>query len=110
MQDLSTHVDTLAQIRRTLPKEGLFAEKDFLFSPEPFRIEKEFEKELQQLGHRLFVFQRACNELYQRSIKGKQPPWIAAYLDAGKPADLIEFSRQKQLRDDLPGVIRPDLI
>ncbi len=28
----------------------------------------------------------------------------------GKPAELIEFSRSKQFRDDLPVVIRPDLI
>ena len=42
--------------------------------------------------------------------KGKQPAWIAEYLDAGKPPELIEFSRQKQFRDDLPLVIRPDLI
>jgi hypothetical protein len=100
----------LASIRSALPKEGLFAEKDFLLSPDPFPIDAAFEKELEQLGHRLFVFQRACNELYQRSVKGKQPAWIAAYLDAGKPAELIEFSRQKQFRDDLPLVIRPDLI
>jgi hypothetical protein len=100
----------LASIRAAFPKEGLFAEKDFLLSPDPFPIDPAFAKELEQLGHRLFVFQRACNELYQRSIKGKQPAWIAAYLDAGKPADLIEFSRQKQFRDDLPLVIRPDLI
>jgi len=31
-----------------------------------------------------FVFQRACNQLYQLSVKGKQPGWIARYLDAGK--------------------------
>ena len=92
------------------PAEGLFAEKDFLLSPDPFPIDDAFAKELEQLGHRLFVFQRACNELYQRSVKGKQPAWIAAYLDAGKPAELIEFSRQKQFRDDVPLVIRPDLI
>src|ERR1700680_1832551 len=100
----------LASIRSALPKEGLFAEKGFLFSPDPFPIDSAFEKELEQLGHRLFVFQRACNELYQRSVKGKQPAWIAAYLDAGKPAELIELSRQKQFRDDVPLVIRPDLI
>ena len=100
----------LASIRSAFPKEGLFAEKDFLLSPDPFPIDPAFAKELEQLGHRLFVFQRACNELYQRSVKGKQPAWIAAYLDAGKPADLIEFSRQKQFRDDVPLVIRPDLI
>ena len=102
--------DKLASIRAAFPKEGLFAEKDFLLSPDPFPIDDAFAKELEQLGHRLFVFQRACNELYQRSVKGKQPAWIAAYLDAGKPADLIEFSRQKQFRDDVPLVIRPDLI
>jgi hypothetical protein len=102
--------DKLASVRNALPKEGLFADKDFLLSPDPFPIDDAFEKELDQLGHRLLVFQRACNELYQRSVKGKQPAWIAAYLDAGKPAELIEFSRQKQFRDDVPLVIRPDLI
>ena len=44
------------------------------------------------------------------SIKGKQPAWVARYLDAGKPKELIEFSRRKEIRDDLPRVIRPDLI
>ena len=100
----------LASIRAAFPREGLFGEKDFLLSPEPFPIDEKFAKELQQLGHRLCVFQRACNELYQRSIKGKQPAWIARYLDAGKPPEFVEFSRQRQFRDDVPLVIRPDLI
>jgi hypothetical protein len=107
---MHANTDQLAAIRSAFPQEGLFAEKDFLLSPDPFPIDDAFAKELEQLGHRLFVFQRACNELYQRSVKGKQPAWIAAYLDAGKPADLIELSRQKQFRDDVPLVIRPDLI
>ena len=102
--------DKLGAIRAAFPKEGLFAEKDWLLSPDAFPIEKDFERELEQLGHRLFVFQRACNQLYQLSVKGKQPAWIARYLDAGKPAELIEFSRGKEIRDDLPRVIRPDLV
>src|SRR3984893_3212426 len=102
--------DKLDAIRGAVPAEGLFAEKDFLLSPEPFAIEPKFETELEQLGHRLFVFQRACNQLYQQSVKGKQPAWLARYLDAGKPPELVEFSRQKEFRDDLPRVIRPDLI
>ena len=102
--------DKLTGIRASFPKEGLFAEKDWLLSPDAFPIDKRFLTELEQLGHRLFVFQRACNQLYQLSFKGKQPEWVARYLDAGKPKELIEFSRRKEIRDDLPCVIRPDLI
>src|ERR1051326_1735384 len=102
--------DKLTAIRSSFPKEGLFAEKDWLISPDAFPIEKKFVAELEQLGHRLFVFQRACNQLYQLSVRGKQPEWVARYLDAGKPKELIEFSRRKEIRDDLPRVIRPDLI
>jgi hypothetical protein len=100
----------LATIRAAFPKEGLFAEKEWLLSPEAFPIDGKFLADLEQLGHRLFVFQRACNQLYQLSLKGKQPEWVAQYLDAGKPKQLIEFSRRKEIRDDLPRVIRPDLI
>ncbi|MFZ3377475.1 MAG: hypothetical protein WA183_18150 [Chthoniobacterales bacterium] len=102
--------EKLSRIRHAVPPQGLFAEKDWLLSPDPFPIEKKFLTELEQLGHRLFVFQRACNQLYQLSVKGKQPAWVARYLDAGKPPKLIEFSRRKEIRDDLPRVIRPDLV
>src|ERR1044072_5575953 len=102
--------DRLDAIRSAFPKEGLFAEKAWLLSPDAFSIEKKFATELEQLGHRLFVFQRACNQLYQLSVKGKQPAWVAQYLDAGKPEELIQFSRRKEIRNDLPRVIRPDLI
>ncbi|PYK36734.1 MAG: hypothetical protein DME60_13805, partial [Verrucomicrobia bacterium] len=102
--------EKLEAICVAFPKEGLFAEKDWLLSPDAFPIDKKFLAELEQLGHRLFVFQRACNQLYQLSVKGKQPAWIARYVDAGKPPELIEFSRRKEIRDDLPRVIRPDLI
>ena len=107
---VATEGEKLEAIRSAFPKEGLFAEKEWLLSPDPFPIDKKFLAELEQLGHRLFVFQRACNQLYQLSIKGKQPEWVARYLDAGKPEELIEFSRRKEIRDDLPRVIRPDLI
>src|SRR6202049_5393460 len=102
--------EKLSRIRDAVPPQGLFAEKDWLLSPDPFPIAKKFLAELDQLGHRLFVFQRACNQLYQLSVKGKQPDWVARYLDAGKLPELIEFSRRKEIRDDLPRVIRPDLV
>jgi hypothetical protein len=102
--------DKLEKIRGAFPKEGLFAEKDWLLSPDAFPVEQKFLTELEQLGHRLFIFQRACNQLYQLSVKGKQPEWVARYLDAGKPKELIEFSRRREIRDELPCVIRPDII
>jgi hypothetical protein len=102
--------DRLATIRAAVPPRGLFAEKDWLLSPSAFPIDQKFLRDLEQLGHRLFVFQRACNQLYQLSARGKQPEWVARYLDAGKPKELIEFSRRKEIRDDLPRVVRPDLI
>jgi hypothetical protein len=105
-----TAENTLDTIRGSLPSEGLFADKDWLISPDAFPISEKFASDLEQLGHRLFVFQRACNQLYQLSFRGKQPEWIAKYLDAGKPAKLVELSRQKIFRDELPRVIRPDLI
>src|SRR3989441_9831978 len=107
---IATVENKLDAIHAALPAEGLFADKDWLISPEAFPISEKFASELEQLGHRLFVFQRACNQLYQLSFRGKQPAWIAKYLDAGKPAELVQLSRQKILRDELPRVIRPDLI
>ena len=107
---IATVENKLDAIRDALPSEGLFADKDWLISPDAFPISEKFATELEQLGHRLFVFQRACNQLYQLSVRGKQPAWIAQYLDAGKPAELVELSRQKVFRDELPRVIRPDLI
>jgi len=107
---IATVENKLDAIRGALPSEGLFADKDWLISPDAFPISEKFASDLEQLGHRLFVFQRACNQLYQLSFRGKQPEWIAKYLDAGKPAKLVELSRQKIFRDELPRVIRPDLI
>ena len=97
-------------IREARPAEGLFADKDWFVSPEPFVIDRKQQGDLDRLGHQLLVFQRACNQLYQQSVKGKQPSWVACYLDLEKPPELIEFSRRKEIREALPRVIRPDLV
>src|SRR5438067_11332244 len=67
---IATVENKLDAIRDALPSEGLFAFKDWLISPDAFPISEKFASELQQLGHRLFVFQRACNQLYQLSVRG----------------------------------------
>jgi len=64
----------------------------------------------QVLGPQLLQFYRALNRLYAESVRGTQPPWIAGYLDQGKPEGLITYSRMKRFRDHLPAVIRPDVI
>ena len=43
-------------------------------------------------------------------LRANSPSGSRRYLDAGKPKELIEFSRRKEIRDELPRVIRPDLI
>jgi hypothetical protein len=64
----------------------------------------------QELGNQLLKFNRAVNHLYGESVRGAQPPWVAAWLDQGKPEALVTYSRMKRFRDNLPGVIRPDII
>lgn len=64
----------------------------------------------QRLGTQLVRFYRALNHLYVESARGTQPTWIASWLDQGKPEALVTYSRMKRFRDDLPGVIRPDII
>lgn len=97
-------------VRQAFPAEGLFAAKEWLLSPHAFGLEEAFVEELEKLGYRLHLFQRACNRLYQLSVSGKQPAWIAAYLDAGKPPELVALGRERRLRDEIARVIRPDVI
>ena len=101
---------TPEQLRAAFPPEGLFAEKDFLLSPQPLLLDASTVQQLERLGHRLQLFQRAANELYYRSHSGKAPAWVADYLDRGKPPELLDFAHRKQFRADLPRVIRPDLL
>lgn len=97
-------------IRTNLPKGGLFHEKSWRISPNPFPLSPIFLKKLYQLGYQLTLFVKACNLLYRLSCNGRAPPWIAELLDRGKPAELIAFQRKKTFVDDLPRVLRPDLI
>jgi hypothetical protein len=106
--DYSVALERIQRVRERFPETGLFAQKEWLISPQPFLISAQFADELERLGHWLFKFVKASNRLYHLSVKGKQPDWIAAYLDAGKPADLVSISRQ--YRDEVPRVIRPDII
>src|ERR1039457_6767527 len=97
-------------VRERLPAEGLFAEHDWRTSPVPYPLGPALAKEIESLERVLLQFYRAVNLLYRKSAEGKQPEWVARWLDQGKPADLIELQRSQPFKNDVPRVIRPDLL
>lgn len=97
-------------IRDALPPGGLFAGLDWRISPEPFPLGEKLAKEIESLGRVLLQFYRAVNLLYRKSAEGKQPEWVARWLDLGKPAELIALQRSPAFKNDVPRVIRPDIL
>ncbi len=97
-------------IRRQIPAGGLFAGLEWKISPEPFALGETMAAELDSLGRVLLQFYRAANLLYRKSAEGKQPEWVARWLDQGKPASLIERQRSAAFKSDVPRVIRPDIL
>jgi hypothetical protein len=97
-------------VRDQLPAGGLFAGVTWRISPEAFPLSPDLITRLEVLGPHLLAFYRACNVMYRHSVEGKLPAWIADYLDAGKPKELIEFSRLGRFKGHVPRVIRPDVI
>ena len=97
-------------VRGQIPGGGLFAGLEWRISPEPFPLGGEVAKEIESLGRVLLQFYRAVNLLYRRSAEGKQPEWVARWLDLGKPAELIALQRSPAFKNDVPRVIRPDIL
>ena len=98
------------RVRESMPAEGLFADHDWRTSPTPYPLGPALAKEVESLGRVLLQFYRAVNLLYRKSAEGKQPEWVARWLDQGKPADLIALQRSPALKNEVPRVIRPDLL
>ncbi len=97
-------------VREAMPKEGLFAGMSWRISPEPFLLSAAQVEELNLLGRVSLQFYRAVNQLYRQSVDGRQPKWIAELLDAGKSPELIERQRSAAFKNEVPRVIRPDLM
>ncbi len=98
-----THHETAAAGASVLPPRFRLASAPFPLSPSDVSF-------FQHLGQDLLAFYRALNRLYQDSVRGTQPAWVAAYLDQGKPESLITYSRMNRFRTLVPGIIRPDVI
>jgi hypothetical protein len=97
-------------IRDSMPPGGLFAGMEWKISPAPFPLGENLAKEIESLGRVLLQFYRAVNLLYRKSAEGKQPEWVARWLDLGKPRELIELQRSAAFKNELPRVIRPDIL
>ncbi len=110
--------DICAEIKTSLVQSRLFsADGDgtengntWRISPGPYLLSPRELDFIDQLGHHLHKFYSVFNQFYFASLKGKIPRWFAEYLDFGKPSHLIEYARMKRFKNDLPGIIRPDLI
>ena len=105
-----------ADIQNSLMESGLFSQQagdgdnTWRISPDPFHLSPNDAAFFQDLGQHLLKFYTALNQLYFDSVKGRVPAWVADYLDRGKPAELVEYSRMKRFKSQLPGIIRPDVI
>ena len=97
-------------IRDSIPAGGLFAGMEWKISPVPFPLGENLAQEIESLGRVLLQFYRATNLLYRKSVEGKQPEWVARWLDLGKPRELIELQRSVVFKNDVPRVIRPDIL
>lgn len=97
-------------LRERLPAGGLFAGQSWRLAVRPFALGPALARELESLGRVLLQFYQAANLLYRRSRAGQMPDWIARWLDAGKPAELVAWQDHPAFRKELPRVLRPDLL
>lgn len=102
--------ERISHLRQAFPEEGLFRDKEWVLSPEAFALDADTVALIDSLGPALRAFQRACNRLYFESLEKPEIAWVAELLDQGKPERVIALGRNTRWRDDLPGVLRPDLV
>lgn len=100
--------DRCRHIREKLTDYGVY--NQWRVSPEPYWIKEEEFGFLERLGTSLYSFYKASNKIYYESMNGRQPAWVAGYLNQGKPQSLIEYACMNRVKGLLPGVIRPDII
>lgn len=103
------------RILEGLPPDGLFAAGQTggapcRIGPDPFPLPATLLASLERQGGLWLKFLRAAHRIYLKSVSREAPPWIAGYLDAGKPARLLEYARMNRFKAQVPMVIRPDLL
>jgi hypothetical protein len=105
-------------LRSTFAAQSLFEDKTWQLSPEAWPLSTEQIAQLEAIGVACLEFHQALENLYLRSAAGKNllrnkpllAPWVADYLDRGKPEHLIAHARDPKNRGAFPTVLRPDLL
>lgn len=113
MSDLSHET-----LRTAFAGQSLFEDKTWQLSPTAWPLTPAQVTELEQIGTACLEFHAALETLYLRSAQGKNllrnkpllAPWVADYLDRGKPAGLVAHARDPKNRGAFPTVLRPDLL
>ena len=106
------------QIQRALGAQSLFEAKTWQLAPEAWPLTPAQVAELEAIGSACLAFHQALESLYLRSASGKNllrnkpllAPWVAEYLDRGKPRELVAHARDPRNRGVFPMVLRPDLL
>lgn len=109
---------TFESIQAALAAQPLFEAKTWQLSPEAWPLTPGQVAELEAIGAACVEFHQALETLYLRSVAGKNllrnkpllAPWVADYLDRGKPAALVAHARDPRNRGAFPLVLRPDLL
>lgn len=107
-----------ASIRASLSSQPLFEDKTWQVSPVAWTVTAEQHAQLESIGTACIEYHQALETLYTRSVAGKNllrnkpllAPWVADYLDRGKPAELVRHARDPKNRGVFPTVLRPDLL
>ena len=120
MSNSEDHVQGLSYeaVQQTFAQQSLFENKTWRYSPVAFPLDAKQVAEIELIGQACYDFYRAHESLYLRSATDQnllrnrelKAPWVAEYLDRGKPEALIDYARSKALRGSTPMVVRPDLL
>jgi hypothetical protein len=105
-------------LQSVLAATPLFEDKSWQLSPDAWALSPAQAAELADIGSACLEYHQALESLYLRSAAGKNllrnrplfAPWVADYLDRGKPPALIAHARDPRNRGAFPTVLRPDLL
>ncbi|MEI6861791.1 MAG: hypothetical protein WCL04_06010 [Verrucomicrobiota bacterium] len=105
-------------LHAALAAQPLFEAKSWQLSPAAWPLSPEQHTQLEAIGAVCLEFHQALETLYLRSVAGKNllrnrpllAPWVADYLDRGKPPALVAHARDPRNRGAFPAVLRPDLL